>query len=102
MRGLERARRELFEEWLLREGRDLIAFPAYGDISRADAETDQRSSDHAWSNGTVFSNMNHVMRHLGIPSVSVPMGIMADTAMPVNLTFCGPGWSDFALPQCRL
>ena len=97
MRGLERARRELFEDWMLRESLDMIAFPANCDISRADAETDQRSSDHAWTNGTVFSNMNHVMRHLGIPSVSVPMGIMEDTAMPVNLTFCGPGWSDFAL-----
>lgn len=97
MRGLERARRVLFEDWMLREGLDLIAFPANCDISRADAETDQRSSDHAWTNGTVFSNMNHVMRHLGIPSVSVPMGIMEDTAMPVNVTFCGPGWSDFAL-----
>ncbi|WP_413990064.1 amidase [Labrys okinawensis] len=97
LRGLERARHILFEEWLAREGLDLVAFPANCDISRADAETDQLSSDHAWTNGTVFSNMNHVMRHLGIPSVSVPMGVMDDTAMPVSITFCGPAWMDFAL-----
>lgn len=97
MAGLERARRELFEDWLARERLDLVAFPANCDISRSDAETDPAASDHAWENGTVFSNMNHVMRHLGIPSVSVPMGVMADTGMPVNATFCGPGWSDFAL-----
>jgi amidase len=97
MRGLERARRELFEDWMTRERLDFVAFPANCDISRADAETGQASSDQAWTNGAVFSNMNHVMRHLGIPSVSVPMGIMEDTGMPVNLTVCGPGWSDFDL-----
>lgn len=97
MEGLERARKELFEDWLIRERLDLIAFPANCDISRADAETDRHASDHAWTNGTVFSNMNHVMRHLGIPSFSVPMGLMEDTGMPVNVTFCGPGWSDFRL-----
>lgn len=97
MAGLERARRELFEDWMAHERLDLVAFPANCDVSRYDAETDPAASDHAWENGTVFSNMNHVMRHLGIPSVSVPMGIMADTGMPVNATFCGPGWSDFAL-----
>ncbi len=95
MKGLERARRELFENWMVEERLDFIAFPANCDISRADAETAVAASDQAWTNGTVFSNMNHVMRHLGIPSVSVPMGVMVDTAMPVNLTFCGPGWSDF-------
>ncbi|HEY0120798.1 MAG TPA: amidase family protein [Rhizobium sp.] len=95
MKGLERARRELFDNWMVEERLDFVAFPANCDISRADAETAVPSSDQAWTNGTVFSNMNHVMRHLGIPSVSVPMGRMADTAMPVNLTFCGPGWSDF-------
>ncbi|WP_172327906.1 amidase family protein [Mangrovicoccus sp. HB161399] len=97
MQGLERARRELFEDWMAREGLDLVAFPANCDVSRADAEADPASSDQAWTNGTVFSNMNHVMRHLGIPSVSVPMGVMEDTGLPANLTVCGPGWSDHAL-----
>ena len=41
--------------------------------------------------------MNHVMRHLGIPSVSVTMGIMEDTGMPVGLTFAGPAYSDTEL-----
>lgn len=97
MRGLERARRELFEDWMTHGDLDIVAFPANCDISRADAETGQASSDQAWTNGVVFSNMNHVMRHLGIPSVSVPMGIMDDTGMPVNLTLCGPSLSDFEL-----
>ncbi|KAI0476614.1 hypothetical protein GGR56DRAFT_643551 [Xylariaceae sp. FL0804] len=41
--------------------------------------------------------MNHVMRHLGIPSGSVPMGTMKDTGMPVGLTFAGPSYSDVEL-----
>jgi amidase len=35
-----------------------------------------------------------MLRHLGIPSVSVPMGLMADIGMPVNLMFIGPAYSD--------
>jgi amidase len=34
------------------------------------------------------------LRHLGIPSVSISMGIMADIGMPVNLTFIGPAYTD--------
>ena len=97
MRGLETARRTLFEEWLAREGLDLVAFPANADIGTANADTDPAASDRTWRNGTVFSNMNHVMRHLGIPSVTVSMGLMADTGMPVGLTFAGPAYGDVDL-----
>lgn len=95
--GLERARKELFEDWLLAEGLDGIFFPANADIAPADADINELSSKTAWQNGTVFSNMNHVMRHLGIPSVSVTMGIMTDTNMPVNVTFAGKAYSDTTL-----
>ncbi|KAH0120407.1 amidase signature enzyme, partial [Aureobasidium melanogenum] len=37
------------------------------------------------------------IRQLGIPTVSVPMGVMADTKMPVNLTFAGKAYDDSAL-----
>jgi amidase len=43
------------------------------------------------------SNGNLVPRHLGIPTVTVPMGIMADIGMPVGLTFAGRAYSDSAL-----
>ncbi len=42
----------------------------------------------------VYSNGNRVWRHLGIPTVTVPMGFMADIQMPVGLTFAGPAYSD--------
>lgn len=36
-------------------------------------------------------------RHLGIPTVTVPMGTMTDTGMPVGLTFVGRAYDDNAL-----
>lgn len=95
--GLEQARKELFEEWLIDQGLDGIVFPANADVAPSNADVDGTSSEIAWRNGTVFSNMNHVMRHLGIPSVTVTMGIMKDTGMPVGLTFAGPSYSDTEL-----
>ena len=43
------------------------------------------------------ANGNLVPRHLGIPTVTVPMGLMADIGMPVGLTFAGRAYSDTAL-----
>jgi amidase len=97
LQGLERARVELFENWMRDEGLDALVFPSNADIAPADADVDEISSAAAWRNGTVFSNMNHVMRHLGIPSTTVTMGVMEDTGMPVGLTFIGPAYSDQAL-----
>lgn len=97
MRGLEAARKEWFEDWMVARGIDLVAFPANADIGTANADVDPTASDLTWKNGTVFSNMNHVMRHLGIPSVSVTMGVMEDTGIPVNLTFAGPAYRDMDL-----
>ena len=43
----------------------------------------------AWRNGVWVANGNLAIRHLGIPTVTVPMGTMADIGMPVGLTFAG-------------
>ena len=48
----------------------------------------------AWRNGTWVANGNLVPRHLGIPTVTVPMGTMADIGMPVGLTFAGKAYDD--------
>jgi amidase len=94
IQGLESARATLFEDWMKANALNLVAFPANADIGTANADVDQDASDQTWRNGTVFSNMNHVMRHLGIPSVSVTMGLMEDTSVPVNLTFAGRAYAD--------
>ncbi|MEJ1154506.1 hypothetical protein [Microbacterium marmarense] len=94
LRGLERARKEDLEEWMLTLNLDAIVFPAAGDVGRADLFTRAESMEAATRNGVVYSNGNRVIRHLGIPTVTVPMGCMADTQMPVGLTFAGPAYSD--------
>ncbi|MFI8966140.1 hypothetical protein ACIGO8_28960 [Streptomyces sp. NPDC053493] len=46
---------------------------------------------------TPRANGNLVPRHLGIPTVTVPVGTMTDTGMPVGLTFAGRSYDDNAL-----
>jgi amidase len=94
LRGVENLRKVLFEDWMKREKLDAIVFPANADVGRANSDMDEISYMDANRNGVFFSNMNHMIRHLGIPSVSVTMGVMEDTRMPVNLTFAGPAYSD--------
>ena len=45
----------------------------------------------------LFSNGNYALRHLGIPLVTVAMGLMSDIGMPVGLTFAGSAYDDPAL-----
>ncbi len=97
--GLEQTRRVDFEDWLVGLGLDAVVFPAVADIGRADSDVSQRSADEAWRNGTRVANGNLVPRHLGIPSVTVPMGLMHDTRMPVGLSFLGAAYDDTRLLQ---
>jgi amidase len=96
-RGLEATRRLDLEAWMDSLGLDAVVFPAVADIGPADADVNPASADLAWRNGTWVANGNLVIRHLGIPTVTVPMGIMADTRMPAGLTIAGRAWDDSAL-----
>ncbi|MGO1291693.1 MAG: amidase [Brevibacterium linens] len=97
LRGLEETRRVDLEEWMDEHGLDAVIFPAMADVGPADMDVDEASADLGWRNGTWVANGNLVPRHLGIPSVTVPMGTMADTGIPVGLTIAGRGWDDSAL-----
>ena len=97
LRGLEETRRVDLDEWMERHGLDAVVFPAAADIGPADSDRDPASADAAWRNGVWVSNGNLVPRHLGIPTVTVPMGLLEDLRMPVGLTFAGPAYSDTRL-----
>ena len=97
LRGLERTRRVDFEEWLHRRGLDAVIFPTVADVGPADMDVNPASADLGWRNGVWVANGNLVPRHLGIPTVTVPMGTMADIGMPVGLTFAGRAYDDTAL-----
>ncbi|KAJ5247104.1 Amidase [Penicillium chermesinum] len=85
IRALEDARKETFEKWM-----DNLGLRRH---------VDEQQSMFAWSNGVKYSNGNRPIRHLGVPTISIPMGIMEDTQMPVNLTFAGKAYEDTALLQ---
>jgi amidase len=97
LRGLELTRRTDLEEWMGRLGLDAVVFPAVADVAPADADVDLDSARLAWRNGVWVANGNLAIRHLGIPTVTVPMGTMPDTGMPVGLTIAGRAYDDNAL-----
>ena len=92
--GLEQTRRVDLEQWMDAHRLDAVIFPAVADVGRADADVDEAAAAAAWRNGVWVANGNLVPRHLGIPTVTVPMGTMADTAMPVGVTLAGRAWTD--------
>ena len=98
-RALEETRRIDLEAWMDTLGLDAVVFPAVADIGPADADRNPDSFEKAWANGVWVANGNLAIRHLGIPTVTVPMGIMDDIGMPAGLTFAGRGWDDAALLQ---
>ena len=95
--GLEEIRRIDLEDWMGEKQLDAVIFPAVADVAPADADINETSADIAWRNGVWVANGNLAIRHLGIPTVTVPMGTMDDIGMPVGLTFAGRAYSDNSL-----
>ena len=102
LQGLERLRVALYEDWLDANGFDFVAFPSNADIGPADSDVNPASADIAWRNGVLFSNGNYAIRHLGIPTLTVPMGVCDDIGMPVGLTFAARAYDDRALIEAGL
>ncbi|WP_223585893.1 amidase [Microbacterium sp. OVT16B] len=94
LRGLEETRRLDLEEWMDGLGLDAVVFPAVADVGPADMDVNAASADLGWRNGTWIANGNLMVRHLGVPTVTVPMGLMDDIGMPIGLTFAGRSHDD--------
>lgn len=94
LRGLEKTRKLDLEDWMDQLGLDAVIFPTVADVAPADADVNPTSADIAWSNGIWVANGNLAIRHLGVPTVTVPMGVMTDISMPVGLTFAGRAYDD--------
>ena len=102
VRGLEETRRLDLDEWMDEQSLDAVAFPAVADVGPADMDVNEASADLGWRNGVWVANGNLAIRHLGIPTVTVPMGTMKDIGMPVGLTFAGRAYDDTALLRLGL
>lgn len=97
LEGLEATRKLDLEDWMAAQGLDAVVFPTMVDVGPADADVNPASADLAWRNGVWVATGNLAIRHMGIPTVTVTMGPMADIGMPVGLTFAGPAYSDTEL-----
>lgn len=97
LQSMEARRHRDLEDWMDQRGLDLVVWPSAGDVGPEDVETNSTAAELAWRNGVARSNGNAAIRQLGIPTVSVMMGAMNDTHMPVDLTFAAKGYEDNAL-----
>ncbi len=97
LHGLEKTRRLDLERWMDGLDLDAVVFPAVADVGPADMDVNPASADLGWRNGTWIANGNLMVRHLGVPTVTVPMGLMDDIGMPIGLTFAGRAYDDTRL-----
>ncbi|KAM0697702.1 hypothetical protein Q7P36_002556 [Cladosporium allicinum] len=97
--ALEAQRKRDLENWMAELGVDAVVFPANGDVGKANLEYDDASAKHALQNGVKYSNGNRALRHMGVPTVSTTMGLLAGKDMPCNLTFAGKHGQDCQLLQ---
>ena len=97
LQALEGMRKYLLDDYLAQHNCDFFAFPSQGDVAKQDSDVNPESAAHAWKNGVWYSNGNRALRHLGIPSVTVPMGNISDKQVPVGLTFAGRAYEDESL-----
>ncbi len=100
--ALEAQRKRDLEAWMDDNRIDVVVFPANGDVGKADLEYNDESAEHALQNGVKYSNGNRALRHMGVPTVSVSMGTMARSKMPINLTFAGKHGQDSELLKYAL
>ncbi|KAK0293688.1 hypothetical protein LTR35_000294 [Friedmanniomyces endolithicus] len=92
--ALESQRHRDLHTWLASQNLDLVAFPSCGDVARSDLDTNVESAEYAMKNGVRYSHGNRAVRHMGVPTVTVTMGVLEGKGMPVGLTFAGGHGAD--------
>jgi amidase len=97
LRDLEARRKRDLEDWMDNNSLDLVVWPAAGDVGLEDAEVNDFAARLTWRNGVARSYGNFAIRQLGVPTVTVNMGAMRDTKMPMGLTFASKAYDDKAL-----
>ena len=99
LKALEETRRIDLDDWLAANRFDAAIYPTVTDVAPADADVNVASADIAWRNGVWVATGNLAIRHLGIPTVNVPLGTAEDIGMPFGLTIAGAAYSDAKLLQ---
>ena len=95
--ALEETRKRDLEDWLAENGFAAAIFPTLTDVGPADSDVNESSANKTWRNGVWVATGNLAIRHLGIPTVNVPLGTAEDIGMPFGLTIAGAAYSDAEL-----
>lgn len=95
--ALEKTRDIDFDQWVRHNDFDAVVFPTLVDVGPADAHANPESAKLAKRNGVGVATGNLAIRHLGIPTVTVPMGLAEDISMPFGITFAGASYTDMQL-----
>jgi amidase len=95
--ALEETRSQDLDNWLAENGFTAAIFPTLTDVGPADSDVNEASADLTWRNGVWVATGNLAIRHLGIPTVNVPLGTADDIGMPFGLTIAGAAYSDAKL-----
>jgi amidase len=95
--ALEETRKLDLDDWLNQNGFAAAIFPTLTDVGPADSDVNAKSADLTWRNGVWVATGNLAVRHLGIPTVTIPMGTADDIGMPFGLTIAGAAYSDAEL-----
>lgn len=95
--ALEKTRKLDLDDWLAEHGFAAAIFPTLTDVGPADSDVNEASADLTWRNGVWVATGNLAIRHLGIPTVTIPMGTAEDIGMPFGLTIAGAAYSDAEL-----
>lgn len=80
--ALEAQRKRDLEDWMDQRSIDVVVFPSCGDVGRADVDTNDESARHALQNGVKYATGNRAIRHMGVPTCSVTMGMMEKSRVP--------------------
>lgn len=95
--ALEKTRKIDLDDWVAENGFAAAIFPTLTDVGPADSDVNEASADLTWRNGVWVATGNLAIRHLGIPTVTIPMGTAEDIGMPFGLTIAGAAYSDAEL-----
>jgi amidase len=100
--ALDSYRRRRLDEWMHEREFDFVAFPASTDHASTKAASDPSASIRAWQEGVACSTGNFMVRQLGLPTLTLPIGRREDNGMPLGLTLLSTPGDDVALLQAAL
>ncbi|CZT02811.1 related to glu/asp-tRNA amidotransferase subunit A [Rhynchosporium agropyri] len=98
--NLEAMREVFLHDWLDQNNCSFTIFPSQGDVSSANSDVNDNSFNYTALTGIWFANGGESIRVLGVPTVTVPMGLLPGKQMPMGLTFAGKAYDDTKLLSC--